>query len=602
MDRKGIIGVTVALVVLILWQVEFAKKFAPPAPAVTQATAGAPGASAAPAASGAPTAQASTAPVSASSPASAAATAAEPVADASSPWPLVVAPTPGAQEQVTTVPGPAGRYHFTNLGGGISQAELVFYPAESGSNVALNVHGTLPIGAISDEWGAAANLPYTVTVHGNTVTCERQEADGLTITKQFTLPASLSDAHGYHINLKVSFSNRGAQPVHSGTDGYYLYVGSAAPIHQNDLPTYTAFDWDAAGSSTHTDVNWFSEAKFPLIGILIHPERPIYSNTTDGVDWTAVSGQYFTTILSGTGSSAATGVWAQRLTLDAVARKYALQGAIRLPAFDLAPGKSVTQSFDYYAGPKIYGVLQGLGGGQDRIITTYFAIFGISALKLVSIFLLNTLNTLHSVTHSYAVAIILLTLCIRIVLWPIQNRATASMRQMQEITPRMNELKEKYKDDPTRMNSEVMKLYKEYNINPLAGCLPMFIQLPIFIGFYRVLGTAIELRGSHFLWVHDLSQPDTVFHIAGYPINILPICMCISTMLQMQLQPKAGDPSQQKMFMFLPLIYLVFCYNFASGLALYLTVQNIFTITQLRITRKRTTPAPFKAPLKRKTR
>ena len=580
---------------------EFAKKFAPPQPPAAETAAGTPGASAAPSEAGAPVAQAAP---SAAAPAAGPATASsgEPAPVASSPWPMVVAPSPGAPEKTTVVSGTAGRYHFTNLGGGIAQAELLFYPAESGSNVALNVHGTLPIGAISDQWGAAANLPYTVTVHGDSVICERQEPNGLTITKEFTLPASINDAHGYHVGLKVSFTNHGSQPIRSGSNGYYLYVGSAAPIHQNDLSTYTAFDWDSDGGSKHTDVNWFSELKLPLINIQIHPERPLYTDTADSIDWTAVSSQYFTTVISGTGASAATAVWAQRLTLDAAARKYALEGAIGLPPFNLAPGQTVTQSFNYYAGPKIYGVLQGLGVGQDRIITTYFSILGISSLKIIPIFLLNTLNTFHSFTHSYALAIILMTLCIRICLWPIQNRATASMRQMQEITPRMNELKEKYKDDPTKMQAEVMKLYKEYNINPLAGCLPMFIQLPIFIGFYRVLGTAIELRGSHFLWVHDLSQPDTVFHIFGQAVNILPICMCVTTMMQMRLQPKAGDPTQQRMFMFLPLIYLVFCYNFASGLALYLTVQNLFTMSQLMITRKKTAPAPFVAPAKRKTR
>ena len=235
-----------------------------------------------------------------------------------------------------------------------------------------------------------------------------------------------------------------------------------------------------------------------------------------------------------------------------------------------------------------------MGAGQERIITTYFTYMGISAFKLVSIFLLNSMNVLHSWTGSYAVAIIILTLCIRGLLWPVQNKATSSMRQMQEISPRMNELKEKYKDDPTRMNQEVMKLYKEYNVNPVAGCLPMFIQIPIFFGFYRVLGTAIELRNSKFLWVRDLSQPDTIFHISNFPVNVLPIFMAVTMLAQMRLTPKTGDQAQQRMFMFMPLIFVTVCYNYASALALYFTVQNVFSITQLYVTRKRTAPAPLK--------
>lgn len=131
----------------------------------------------------------------------------------------------------------------------------------------------------------------------------------------------------------------------------------------------------------------------------------------------------------------------------------------------------------------------------------------------------------------------------------------------------------------------------------------MFIQIPIFFGFYRVLGTAIELRGSKFLWVHDLSQPDTVFKLLGYPVNILPLCMGVTMVMQMSLQPKTGDQAQQRMFMFMPLIFMMFCYNFASALALYWTVQNIFSITQLYVTRKRTAPVAVKTPVtKRRTR
>src|SRR5438067_13887360 len=119
------------------------------------------------------------------------------------------------------------------------------------------------------------------------------------------------------------------------------------------------------------------------------------------------------------------------------------------------------------------------------------------------------MNWLKSVLGNYAAAIFVMTLIIKTVLWPLQNAATRSMKKMQALQPRMTELREKYKDDPTRMNEELMKLYKQYGVNPFGGCLPMFVQIPIFFGFYSMLGTAIELRNSKFLWVHDLSQPDT---------------------------------------------------------------------------------------------
>jgi len=125
-----------------------------------------------------------------------------------------------------------------------------------------------------------------------------------------------------------------------------------------------------------------------------------------------------------------------------------------------------------------------------------------------------------------------------------------------------------------------MGLYRKYGINPLGGCLPMFIQIPIFFGFYKMLQYAVELRGQGFLWVPDLSQPDTFATLAGVPINILPVVMAISSFFQIRMTPKTGDAMQQRIIMFMPFMFLFFCYNFASALALYWTTQNIFSIGQ----------------------
>ncbi len=581
MDRKGIIGVTAAILILLIWQFEFAPKLQTPPPAAGAQPSASPAAS-----------------VSGSAPENAPAI--TEAIQAATPAPP---PQPKVPEQLTRASGPSANYSFTNLGGGISSVELTGYPAESGSNVDLNEFGSLPIGAVSALPAEGADLPYTVTRQGGSVLCVRDQPDGLSISKKFTLPAGIEDAHGYRVTLEVSFVNHGSQPISSGSNGYYLYVGSAAPIHQRDLPYYTAFDWDAHGRSDHIDVSWFSERTIPILGIQTRPERTAYTADADNIGWAAISSQYFTTVIAPLNGAAGSGAWSRHFPIGADPKSpLAIEGALRMPAFTVAPGKSVTQSFDIYAGPKIYNVLKNLGGGQERIITYYFSFWGMAVFRPVSVVLLDTMNLLHSWTGNYALAIIILTLSIRGALWPIQNKATASMRQMQELQPRMNEMKEKYKDDPARMNTEVMKMYKEYNVNPLAGCLPMFVQIPIFFGFYRVLGTAIELRNSTFLWVHDLSQPDTIFHIAGFPINILPICMAVTMVAQMSMTPKTGDKSQQQMFMFMPLIFIMFCYNFASALALYWTVGNLFSITQLYVTRKRTAPAPLKTPVKRRTR
>jgi YidC/Oxa1 family membrane protein insertase len=213
------------------------------------------------------------------------------------------------------------------------------------------------------------------------------------------------------------------------------------------------------------------------------------------------------------------------------------------------------------------------------------------------------MNLVHGVIHDYGFSIIILTACVKAVLWPLQNKANRSMRKMSVLQPRMQELREKYKDDPTRMNQEVMKLYKEHGVNPVGGCLPMLIQFPIFFGLLYMLGQAAELRNASFLWVRDLSQPDTLFVIpgmgwipilstvgVGLPINVLPLLMGATNLWLMRMTPKTGDPTQQRLMVFMPLIFLIFCYNFAAALALYYTTQNLFTILQLYQNRKQPQP------------
>lgn len=135
-------------------------------------------------------------------------------------------------------------------------------------------------------------------------------------------------------------------------------------------------------------------------------------------------------------------------------------------------------------------------------------------------------------------------------------------------------------------------MYKEYGINPVGGCLPMLIQIPIFFGLFIMLRQAVELRNSSFLWIRDLSQPDTVAHLPGlgWPINILPILMAATSVWMMRVTPKSGDPMQQRMMTFMPIIFVIFTYNFAAALALYYTTQNLITIVQLYQNRRQPIP------------
>jgi YidC/Oxa1 family membrane protein insertase len=208
--------------------------------------------------------------------------------------------------------------------------------------------------------------------------------------------------------------------------------------------------------------------------------------------------------------------------------------------------------------------------------------------KPVSIVLVTVLRWIHDVVSNWGIAIILLTLLVRGSCWPVTAKANSSMKRMQLVSPKMKELQEKYKEDPQRMNQEVFKLYREYGVNPMGGCLPMLVQIPIFYGLYRALWYAAELRGQGFLWVHDLAMPDTVGHLLGYAVNPLPLLMGVSSLLQMRLtpQPTNADKTQANIIKFMPVVITLICYNFASALALYWTTSNIFSIFQAQIQRR----------------
>ena len=185
---------------------------------------------------------------------------------------------------------------------------------------------------------------------------------------------------------------------------------------------------------------------------------------------------------------------------------------------------------------------------------------------------------------NYGVAIIILTILVKIVFWPLTHKSTESSKKMQKLQPLIAELKEKHKDAPQKMQQAQMALYKEHGVNPLASCLPMLVQLPIFIALFTVLRSSIELRFASFLWIADLSEPegllDGMIPLIG-SLNILPIVMTGTMIIQQQLTPTAGDPQQKKMMMMMPAMMLLFFYNMASALVLYWSVSQCLSIAQL---------------------
>jgi YidC/Oxa1 family membrane protein insertase len=246
----------------------------------------------------------------------------------------------------------------------------------------------------------------------------------------------------------------------------------------------------------------------------------------------------------------------------------------------LAPGQDAALSYTLYFGPKELSDLKSLNLGLERAVD--FGWF-----QFLAVPLLYLLNFFDKYMHNYGWAIIILTVLIRVLFFYPNHKSYKSMKEMQKLQPKVAKLREKYKDDKETMNKELMALYRTFKVNPLAGCLPMAIQLPFFIALYNVLGYAIELRHQPFIatlpftdivWLADLSAKD--------PLLITPIIMGATMFVQQKMTPSPGDPTQAKMMMFLPLIFTFLFLNFASGLVLYWLVNNVLSIIQQYYTNK----------------
>lgn len=242
-----------------------------------------------------------------------------------------------------------------------------------------------------------------------------------------------------------------------------------------------------------------------------------------------------------------------------------------------APGDGAVR-YRLFMGPKVLSLLESFDRGLEQSIDFgYFA--------FIAVPMLHALNFFHTYTRNYGLDIILLTVLIKLLLWPLTQKSFVSMKRMQKLQPQMQRLKDKFGDDKTRLNKEMMDLYKRNHVNPLGGCLPMLLQFPFFIGFYNALLTPIELRHASFLWITDLSRPDwesLPLSVFGYEVGIpvLVLLMGASMFIQQWMSPAIGDPNQRRMMMLMPLVFTVIFVSFPAGLTIYWFVNNILSIVQ----------------------
>ena len=318
-------------------------------------------------------------------------------------------------------------------------------------------------------------------------------------------------------------------------------------------------------------------------------DSKFFQSHQEQVTWVALSNKYFISILLGEHPF--------RLYQARVAasepHSFVVTTGAEYSDVHIPPSGSITWKFRFYAGPKIAANLNAFAPDAGR---TMHLAWG--PLDYLARWMLWALIQLKHLCGSYGWSIILLTIIVRLVFWPVTARANASMKKMSAVQPKIQALRTQYKDNPQLLNTKMMELYRTEKINPLGGCLPILLQIPVFFALYATLDGAVELRQVSFLWAHDLAAADTVARVFGLPINPLVLAMTGLMVLQQRLTPSAMDPMQQKMMLAMPIVMLFFLYDLPSGLTLYWTVSQIFSILQLLLQQKFNpkTAAPTASP------
>ncbi len=495
------------------------------------------------------------------------------------------------EEEIVILSNEYIEVEFTTRGGAIREVRFL----QTGQNgqsddYVFNQGGFLPALSLSLNAGEGAmqefNLAYTIDQQSNdSIRFILEASDGLRIVRSYRLVAGDSRQDPYEILHSTTFVNR-AETAKS-LSSIYLNLGTAYPLALDSRANYLNVGYYNGEDAEFVAISKLTGSSgFLGIGKSL-PQSSIQRKAR--IEWTSVKNQFFASVLSAEQPATEVLIYPVDAAHGAggISVDKGITGSAAYAVGMVAPGESKTLDFDFYVGPKEFGRLQDLGNSEDLVMQ--FGFFG-----FFSKLLLAFMYAIHSVVPSWGWAIVIMTICVKLLFWPLTAKASHSQKRMSKIQGPMAELKEKYKDNPQKMQQETLKLFKEHQVNPLAGCLPIFIQMPVFLGLFYMLRTASELRFEPFLWVADLSQPDTIFEVGGFPINLLPLIMGGTMFLQMQMMPTSptADPMQQKIFKLMPLLFLVFLYNFSSGLCLYWTVQNILTIVQQKIINSRPDPEP----------
>ena len=545
--------------------------------------------------------------------------------------PTVVAPTPGTAvagapatidgaagvtqalsaakrpEQLLTLSNPLVRFVFTSHGGGLRQAELLGHKAftafsasapgvDTNALLTLNHAGREAVLALADGAPVDGNGDYDLqALPDGGVRAQKLMPNGLAIVREFRL-----STNGYLLNVRVRFENRSAGDL--VLPSQEVSAGTSTPMNGHDKGDMIGVDW-LDGDKYHNELGWVS---VPGMFCMASRVRESFVGNALNLNWVAIHNQFFVLATIPT-----TGIRPERVTGTRVplpAPSVALQESDRLmqaepvgvsvhlryPAATIPRGQVVEHAYALYAGPKDLKTFNLLGHDLERLMG--YGWFGIFATPL-----LLAMKLMHQwIGMGYGWCIVLVTVLIRAAFWPLMAMSTRSAKKMAEVGPKIKMIQEKYKEDPRKQAEKMKEVWGESGATPLLGCLPIFVTFPVFIGFFTMLRSAIELRGVSFLWCGDLSAADTLAIIPGLgwvpmigivglglPLNVLPL-LYVGTGLWMNhtmpMSPQM-DPVQQKMLRWMPVFFLFIFYNYAAGLTVYWTTNNLLTILQNKLTK-----------------
>ena len=515
----------------------------------------------------------------------------------------VQAPPPAVPERIVVLENDEVKLELSTWGAVVKKATLKKFARDVGEiseeNPAVELDfAAAPLGELGGVEGLAPNAAYEVkSASSNEVVFANGE-----MTRTVTL------AEGYRVSYE-DVSGR-ATPFSGSGNSISLGVMTMGSS-KNDLLSVDSLD--ARNDKGKEEVIHHCEGDSPLKAYLVGGlsggcsgsssaagmPPTVRVDVRDEQKWIAVKNRFFVAALAS--SSATISGFDAEIARDMNSANYRPASVSARVRF--ADSKDCARLTTFYVGPKKQSLLWDIGMRD----VMEFGIWRWLCYPLVWV-----LNFFNDWIPNYGVAIILLTILVRLLFWPLTHKSTVGMRKMQELQPLMKEIQTKYKDNPQRMQQETWALYREKKVNPMSSCLPMLIQIPVFIALFNVLRSAVELRYAPFLWISDLSEPEALF-ASWFPfggLNLLPILMAVSTGLQSAFTPTAGDKSQQKMMMvFMPLMMLVMFYSFPSALSLYWFLSNLFSIVQMWLIRRQTaakqevlTPEVIDPPVTRQMR